>query len=75
MCLKNRDLVKIARKSNQMCDFSTAQLFNCSTIQLLNYSTIQLFNYSTIQLLNYSTAQLLLKQKEQRHACYRDDGA
>ena len=59
MCLKNRDLVKIARKSNQMCDFSTARL--------LNYSTAQLFNYSN--------AQLLLKQKEQRHACYRDDGA
>ena len=59
MCLKNRDLVKIARKSNQMCDFSTARLLN----------------YSTIRLLNYSTAQLLLKQKEQRHACYRDDGA
>ena len=67
MCLKNRDLVKIARKSNQMCDFSTARL--------LNYSTAQLFNYSTTQLLNYSTAQLLLKQKEQRHSCYRDDGA
>ena len=67
MCLKNRDLVKIARKSNQMCDFSTARLLDCSTIQLLNYSTTQLFNYST--------AQLLLKQKEQRHACYRDDGA